>query len=209
MKIAVKARLAFPDLFTAVKIGDDPNSEPKFSAILILEPPANCTVITDERDADGKVVKKIRTPDTLGGVVTKVARERWKDKAEGTMATIKEKDRICYRRAPKRNKSGDVYDGFEGMHWIQASNGTKPTVMDRNKAPLTAQDGRPYAGCYVIATLDVWAQDNKYGQRINASLLGVQFDRDGDAFSGGARPDDDDFDDLGAGADASDDSDLA
>lgn len=205
MKIAISGRLAFPDLFTAVKIGDDPTSEPKFSAIFILDKAGKCVILTDKLDNEGKVVEKIRTPSTISEVIQQVAKEKWKDKAAGTLATVAEKDRICYRKSPKRNKSGDVYDGFEGHHWIQSSNGVKPLVLDRNKTPLTAQDGRPYAGCYVFATVDVWAQDNKFGQRINATLLGVQFDRDGDAFSGGAPADESDFDDLGAGADASDD----
>jgi hypothetical protein len=202
VKIQVKARLAFPDLFTAVKIGDDPNSEPKFSGIFIIEPPSNCTII--KQDESGN---KTREASNVKNVISAVAKEKWKDKAGGVLTTLRQKDRVCHRETPKLNKSGDVYDGFQGMHWIQASNGVKPLVLDRNKAPLTAQDGKPYAGCYVIATLDLWAQDNRYGQRINATLLGVQFDRDGDAFSGGAPADADDFDDLGDGADA--DSDIA
>lgn len=210
MKIAIQARLAFPDLFEAVKIGDDPKSKPRFGACFIIDPSAKCVIITEELNDKGEVVKKNREPATVGEVVTRVAKEKWKDKAAGVMATLKEKDRSCYRKTPKRNKSGDVYDGFEGMHWIQSGNEVRPIVMDRNKAPLTPQDGKPYAGCYVNATLDIWAQDNQWGQRINATLLGVQFDRDGDAFSGGAPADADDFDDLGAGADASsDDDDIA
>ena len=62
--------------------------------------------------------------------------------------------------------------------------------------------GRPYAGCYVNAVLEFWAQDNKFGKRVNATLMGVQFFRDGDAFSGGGAASDDDFDDVTSGADA-------
>ena len=32
------------------------------------------------------------------------------------------------------------------------------------------------------ASIDLWAQDNKYGKRINASLTHVQFVKDGDQF---------------------------
>jgi hypothetical protein len=43
----------------------------------------------------------------------------------------------------------------------------------------------------------VWAQDNKYGKRINASLEAIQFVRHGEAF--GAKPviAEEVFDDLG------------
>lgn len=33
--------------------------------------------------------------------------------------------------------------------------------------------------------VEFWAQDNNYGKRVNATLLGVQFVRDGAAFAGG------------------------
>ncbi|MWN55950.1 ssDNA-binding protein, partial [Escherichia coli] len=58
------------------------------------------------------------------------------------------------------------------------------------------------AGCYVNAVIDIWAQDNNFGKRINASLGGVQFLRDGDAFAGGGVASADDFDDISEGADA-------
>lgn len=44
--------------------------------------------------------------------------------------------------------------------------------------------------------------DNNFGKRINASLGGVQFYRDGDAFAGGGVASEDDFDDVSEGADA-------
>ena len=50
--------------------------------------------------------------------------------------------------------------------------------------------------------IDIWAQDNNFGKRVNASLGGVQFLRDGDAFAGGGVAAPDDFDDISEGADA-------
>jgi hypothetical protein len=69
-------------------------------------------------------------------------------------------------------------------------------VIDRDKTPLTSADGRPYAGCFVNASVELWAQDNNFGKRINASLRGVQFFKDGDAFSGGGAASDDEFDSV-------------
>ena len=51
--------------------------------------------------------------------------------------------------------------------------------------------------------LEVYAlQANKNGPAVHASLKGVQFVKDGDAFSGSAPASVDSFDDLGEGADA-------
>ena len=184
MKVVLKvARLAFPDLFTAVKIGDDPTSTPRFTSIFIVEPGG----------ANAKA---------LLAAVSQVGAEKWKTKWPQVCEVLKAKDRICYREGPKKNKTGDVYDGFEGMFHVNASTEIKPLVLDRNKSPVSASDGKVYAGCYVNASIDLWAQDNKWGQRINATLLGVQFEKDGDAFSAGAPPDPEDFDDLGDGAKA-------
>uniref|UniRef100_T1HEF4 Uncharacterized protein n=2 Tax=cellular organisms TaxID=131567 RepID=T1HEF4_RHOPR len=44
--------------------------------------------------------------------------------------------------------------------------------------------------------------DNNFGKRINASLGGVQFLRDGDAFAGGGVATPDDFENMSEGADA-------
>lgn len=96
------------------------------------------------------------------------------------------------------------YEGFPGNFFLNAANKARPAVIDRDRSPLIQADGRPYAGCYVNAVIDIWAQDNNFGKRVNASLGGVQFLRDGDAFAGGGVAAPDDFDDISEGADASD-----
>jgi len=69
--------------------------------------------------------------------------------------------------------------------------------LNKDKSPVVEADGVIYSGCYVNAIIDLWAQDNQFGKRINATLLGVQFAYDGDAFaSGGSGVSVDDFDDL-------------
>ena len=77
-------------------------------------------------------------------------------------------------------------------------------MIDTNKSALTDRDGKIYAGCYVNVSLDFWAQDNAYGKRVNAQLRGVQFLRDGDAFSAGRPADSDEFEEVTEGADADD-----
>ncbi len=44
--------------------------------------------------------------------------------------------------------------------------------------------------------IDLWCQANNFGKRINATLVGVQFAADGDAFSGAAPASPDDFDSV-------------
>lgn len=89
------------------------------------------------------------------------------------------------------------YDGFEG-HWaVKAGNGKRPTLLNRDKTPLVEEDGVLYSGCYVNAIVEPWGQNNSYGKRINANLLGLQFVKDGDAFGdGGKTASEDDFDEV-------------
>ena len=174
MKVVLNSvRLSFPHLFTP-QAGTD-GGEPKY----------NCTAIVEPGSPNARALAK---------AVEAVAKEKWADKANATLATLRKTDKVCYREEPKANQSGDVYSGFEDMHWVSASDKTRPTVVDRDKSPLTAADGRPYGGCYVNLILDVWAQDNSYGKRVNCSLKGVQFVKNGDAFSGGAPASADEFD---------------
>lgn len=96
-------------------------------------------------------------------------------------------------------KDGDDQGRDELMNkmTIKASTKKRPIVIDRDRTPLTEDDGRPYGGCHVNAIISLWVQDNSYGKRVNASLEGVQFYKDGEPFgAGGASIND--FDDFGA-----------
>ena len=100
------------------------------------------------------------------------------------------KDKLCIR-------DGDDVDseGYEG-HWaLKASNRDRPVVVDRDRTPLVKDDNVIYPGCYVNAKVGLWAQDNRYGKRINCNLHGIQFHSDGESF-GSDRITADDFDDL-------------
>jgi hypothetical protein len=76
-----------------------------------------------------------------------------------------------------------AYSGYDGMYYLTANNGNRPVIVNRERNLLAYGDeGFPYAGCYVIGTITLWAQNNKFGKRINANLRGVQFVRDGESF---------------------------
>ena len=177
MKVNLKkVRIAFPALFEAKTVNGE--GEPRFSAAFVIDPSSE-------------------NAKALAAALKETAVAKWGAKAEGILSELKKKGRVCYVEGPKTNGNGEVYDGFEDMHSLNASNKARPLVLDRDKSPLTAADGRPYGGCYVNAVVELWAQDNNFGKRINATLKGVQFDKDGDAFGGGAPASPDDFEDLG------------
>lgn len=133
------------------------------------------------------------------------AEAKWPKKGAVILAGLVEDRNVCFFKRPPKNKDGEVYQGFEGMYVINTSNASRPTVVDRDRTPLTEKDGRVYNGCYVNALLEIWAQDNQYGRRINCTLRGIQFSKDGEAFGGGKPASVDEFEDLGDGADAEDD----
>jgi len=85
-------------------------------------------------------------------------------------------DKICLRDGDEAD-----YDGYAGCMSIKAANNNRPLVIDRDKTPLAEEDGKVYSGCYVNAIIELWTQNNAYGKRINAKLLGVQFYADGEA----------------------------
>ncbi len=171
MKVALKnVRLAFCDLFVAKDFNND--GKFKFGSTLLFEP-----------GSDNEV--KMRE------AINAVAREQWKAKAKGELVALEKKDRTCLHDGADKD-----YDGFDGMLYVNATNTIRPTIVDQRKAPLVEADGKPYAGCYANAIIDVWAQDNQWGKRINASLSGVQFVKDGEAFAGGKAASIDEFDEI-------------
>lgn len=179
MKLQLKnCRLAFPQLFVATKV--DENSKPAFSAAFLLKP-------------DDPQIKAINA------AIDAVAKEKWKDKATVQLATLRAQDRVALHDGNLKSQ----YDGYPGMMFVNSRSAMKPLVIDADKTPLVESSGRPYAGCYVNAHIDIYAQDNpKYGKRVNAALRGIQFVRDGDAFAGSPPASDDEFEDMSEGADA-------
>ena len=118
-------------------------------------------------------------------LIAKRTKELIKDNLKGTKLGS---DKLCM-------KDGDEYEytGYADHMSFKASNSKRPLVIDRDKSPLTEDDNRIYAGCYVNAVVELWAQNNAYGKRINAILLGIQFFKDGEPFADGETGSADDF----------------
>lgn len=197
MDIMLKdVRIAFPELFEATSFGE---GDPAYSASFVLPPDLKPVKLSVTPDGT-----KLQTPITWDALLKEVANDKWKDKGIGILKKLLEDDKVAYRPRPKTNSSGEVYDGFEGMHHINSRRREQdgaPRVVDINpRVVLSTKDGRPYGGSYVNVRLNIYAQDNTYGRRINATLVSVQFVRDGDAFGGGTRSTGDEYEDLSAGS---------
>lgn len=173
-------RLAFPNLFEPTTVNGE--GKPRYSATLLLG--------QDHPQLD-EIKRKIDA----------IAKDKWREKATAILAGLYKTDKVALHDGDTKAQ----YDGFAGMMFVAsaAQENAAPTVIDRDRSPLSARSGRPYAGCYVNASLEFWCQDNAYGKRVNCTLRGIQFYADGDSFSAGRPADSDEFEDVteGAGAD--------
>ena len=176
-------RLSFPALFEpeAFKAGD----EPKYKA----------TFLVDKNSPQVAEVNRI-IADTL-----RASPKVGPKKADAVLKQISgNPNKCCWQDGDNAD-----YDGYAGMMSMSAKAkvSARPTVLDGNKSPLTARDGKPYAGCYVNASIELYVYDSS-GVGITAQLRGVQFLRDGDAFAAGRPADSDEFEDVVEGTDADD-----
>lgn len=191
------ARISFADGLWKAKAIED-GQTPKFGSDFILMP----ETVVWRCDEKGKRVFKT----TMKDVLLAVANETWKNRGQAMLDTL-EASKKCYRDGNLRmKKDGSPYDGYEGYWYVTAKNKARPTVRDRNpQVILTEEDGKPYSGSYVTASIDVYGMADPKRKGVFATLRGVQFVKDGDAFSGGGRvAGDDEFADLGEGATADD-----
>lgn len=105
-------------------------------------------------------------------------------------------DKICL----KKSEDKQDYDGFTATNYFISANrkeSFRPNqLINRDKTPIESE-GVLYSGCYVNCVLNIWAQDNAWGKRVNAEIVGIQFAKDGERLGRGASTiDDDDFEEL-------------
>jgi hypothetical protein len=166
-------RLSFPDLWVPKSVK---NSDPKYSAHFLID-----------KAEQEELIK------TIKGKIWFVAKEHWGPEKAKKICGGK-KFEMCLHEGSEK----DDLDGYtEDIMFLTSSSPRRPLVIDRDRSPLTADDRRPYGGCYVNAIVRFWVQDNQFGQRVNAELMGVQFFKDGEPFSAIGRISEDDFEDLG------------
>jgi len=169
------ARVSFPHLFKPPVINGE---EGKCGAVLMLDPKKHAKVI-----------------EQIENAIDALCKLHFKGRKLPS-------DKLCLRDGDDKGRSE-----YEGYMVLSANNRSRPLVL-RGDGKTKVEDERDspiYAGCHVNAKVSLWAQDNKYGKRINCKLIGVQFLKDGEpldssyvseeeAMSGfGAVDDDDDF----------------
>lgn len=187
-------RLAFPSLFSKREgflNKDGTRGAAKFEATFIIRP-------------GGKNEAKIKE------AIAAACREAWGPKWETFYAELAADNRCLRKGDTKVNAAGEIYDGFEGNKYVVAKNIKRPGVFDKDaKTPLVEEDGKPYGGCFVHAEIDVWALKPRAGVKrtLAADLLGVVFNKKGDAFGAGSAPSTaGSFAGLGVGDDDDDDA---
>lgn len=144
-------------------------SDPKFGASFLLSKENDADQITALREA-----------------CKSIAKEQWPDGIPKGVV-------FCVKDGTDKD-----YDGYgEGVIYVSANSDKRPSVVDRDRTTLVEEDGRPYAGCIVNASIRLWVQSNTYGKRVNAQLQGIQFVKDGDSFGEKPFNADEEFEDLG------------
>ena len=97
-----------------------------------------------------------------------------------------------------RDGDNESWDGYQGCYFVSAGNQEKfpPVIKDLDGTNLR-QAGidynvgdKPQSGDTVNVVLDIWAQNNNYGKRINATLIGIQFVKAGKRFTPKSMDDD-------------------
>lgn len=170
MKVKLNnVRLAFPDLFKPRAFNGE--GDAKYGATFLFPPDHPAAELINE-------------------AIDAVAKEKWGPKAPAVLMSLRANGKVCLHDGDAKEE----LDGFAGHLYVSARSTVRPGVYDRDRSPLAEDDGRPYGGCYVNAIIEIWAQDNGFGKRVNATLKGVQFVRDGESFAGGAPASPDDFD---------------
>lgn len=149
-------RLSYPNLFVAK--AQEEGKEPDFSTTFLLDKKAHAAVINQIEKQIGRVALDFfKKKVTLG--------------------------RKCLRDG---NEKDDKEGYGDEVMFLTARNKKRPVVVDRDLTPLTKDDPKPYAGCYVNATVRLFAYDHpKGGKGVSASLRAVQFVKDGESFGAG------------------------
>lgn len=146
--------------------------------------------------------------ETLKNAIITVAKEKWPEGWQNIVASL-EQNKKCLRDGNKNlDGKGNIRAEYKDKAYVRATNANAvPLIAPKAKNPdgswniLPPESGKPYAGCVVNLKVDVYAM-TEHGNAINATLLAVQFVKDGTAF-GGSAPSADGFGDVeGADDDA-------
>ena len=133
-------------------------SKPKFSAVFLMQ-----------KKEHAGLIKRLEQ------MIERAMLDKFKKKV-----TLKN---VCLHDGnDKEDKAGY---GDEVMY-LTAKSDTRPAVVDQKVVTVTEEDGKVYAGCYVNATVEIFAYEHPTGGKgVSAQLRAVQFVRDGESFGAG------------------------
>lgn len=166
------------------------------------KPAYRCVLILD-KDDDADQIDELRekfmevAAEKFGG---EAIAEKWFKKS----FMIDEKA-SCVRDGDERD---EVTEDFENKVYINCKSYKQPTIQTSEGETQIKKgedvEGDPlegteiYSGCFVNASIDLWAWNGENGKGIGAGLLGLRFRDDGKAFGGGGEvATDDDLSDDG------------
>lgn len=157
-------RLSYPNLFAPKAMEE--GKEPKYSAVFLLDKKEHAALIA-------QIEKNVQ----------RVALDFFKKKVPLKHACLRD-----------GNERSDKEGYGDEVMFINTSETRRPVVVDRDLTPLTKDDSKPYAGCYVNATIRLFAYDHKTGGKgVSAALRAVQFVKDGESFGAGPVNAEDEF----------------
>lgn len=185
------ARASYPDLFVAKPFDEsNPKSDRSYKIDLRIS--------KDDKE----------TLKNITDVMIAVVKEQYADKAPAMYKSFKADTKNFPLKDGDEvlNKQGEpIAPGCYVLRAKRREADGPPGVFDNKKGPdgkparLTAESGRIYAGCYVHASVDIWAQKGKY-QGVRCTLSGVQYaeknGQAGEAFSGSRPASADEFESL-------------
>jgi len=147
-------------------------------------------IFTAEQPYEPKVPlpngEKITLKAALQRAIRECAVEKWGDKAEEVLKTLAAQDRLCLHKGDV-SKAGQA--AYAGKLYVSSNNAAKPNAYDSKGRAVTdpTHPEAVYSGCIAQVAINIWAQENKYGKRINAEPMGFKFTRHEERLSGGGR----------------------
>lgn len=166
------ARVAFPQLFVARSFQDQEGQKKEFKLDLIFD--SADVLKAPGKSASGPTVSLAQALQNVKVAQWGADKSRWPNF-----------DNTILKRGDERvNKSGEVYQGYEGKVFITAKSGEKfpPRVMLADGSPATEKD--IYGGCYVQAAIVVRPYIFGKNQGLRLQLAQVKKVRDGERFGG-------------------------
>ena len=117
----------------------------------------------------------------LKNAAAEAAKKKWGDKIPNNLKSP-------FRDQGDREKDGVLPNGYEkGATFINLKSTTAPGVVDLTKGNRPIENPADfYAGCYAVATIEVFAYDQKGNRGISFGLGNIQKTRDGEPLGGRA-----------------------